>query len=54
MFRSSFFNVPVSGITLTRKDTNQAAIALGFHLFPSRTGKLSPCAPMVLHRNAGE
>ena len=32
----------------------QAAIAAGFHLFPSRTEKLSPPAPMVLHRNAGE
>ena len=27
----------------------QAAIAAGFHLFPSRTEKLSPLAPMVLH-----
>ena len=24
-------------------------IALGFHLFPFRTEKLSPSAPMVLH-----
>ena len=32
----------------------QVAIAAGFHLFPSRTEKLSPCAPMVLLRNAGE
>jgi len=30
------------------------AIAVGFHLFPSRTEKLSPRAPMVLRRNAGE
>ncbi len=37
-----------------RKDTNQVAIAVGFHLFPSRTEKLSPRAPMVLRRNAGE
>ncbi len=32
-----------------RKDTNQVAIAVGCHLFPSRTEKLSPLAPMVLH-----
>ena len=32
----------------------QVAIAAGFHLFPSRTEKLSPRAPMVLLRNAGE
>ena len=33
---------------------NQVATAPGFHLFPSRTEKLSPGAPMVLHRNVGE
>ena len=27
----------------------QVAIAAGFHLFPFRTEKLSPLAPMVLH-----
>ena len=27
----------------------QAVIASGFHLFPFRTEKLSPSAPMVLH-----
>ena len=32
----------------------QVALAPVFHLFPSRTEKLSPGAPMVLHRNAGE
>ena len=37
-----------------RDRTNQVAIAVGFHLFPSRTEKLSPRAPMVLRRNAGE
>ena len=36
------------------EDKIQAATAPGFHLFPSRTEKLSPAAPMVLHRNAGE
>ena len=30
----------------------QVAIVPGFHLFPSRTEKLSPAAPMVL-RNSG-
>ena len=29
-------------------------IALGIHLFPSRTEKLSPTAPMVLHLVVGE
>ena len=29
-------------------------IALGFHLFPFRTEKLSPTAPMVLQRFVGE
>ena len=28
--------------------------AEGVHLFPSRTEKLSPSWPMVLHHNAGE
>ena len=32
----------------------RVVIAAGFHLFPFRTEKLSPLAPMVLHRNAGE
>ena len=32
----------------------QVVLAPVFHLFPSRTEKLSPGAPMVLHRNAGE
>ena len=32
----------------------QVIIALGFHLFPSRTEKLSPTAPMVLHLVVGE
>ena len=32
----------------------QAAMAAGFHLFPFRTEKLSPPAPMVLQCNAGE
>ena len=32
----------------------QVVIAVGFHLFPFRTEKLSPLAPMVLQYNAGE
>ena len=32
----------------------QAVIAPGFHLFPFRTEKLSPVAPMVLRCNVGE
>jgi hypothetical protein len=32
----------------------QVVIAAGSHLFPFRTEKLSPPAPMVLHSNAGE
>ena len=32
----------------------QVAMAAGPHLFPFRTEKLSPPAPMVLQCNAGE
>ena len=32
----------------------QVVIAAGSHLFPFRTEKLSPLAPMVLQCNAGE
>ena len=32
----------------------QVVIAVGSHLFPFRTEKLSPLAPMVLQCNAGE
>ena len=34
--------------------TYQVVIAAGSHLFPFRTEKLSPPAPMVLQCNAGE
>ena len=34
--------------------SNQVVIAAGSHLFPFRTEKLSPPAPMVLQCNAGE
>ena len=37
-----------------RAKDNQAVIAAGSHLFPSRTEKLSPPAPMVLHTSVGE
>ena len=33
---------------------HQVVIAAGSHLFPFRTEKLSPLAPMVLQCNAGE
>ena len=32
----------------------QVVIAMGFHLFPFRTEKLSPFTPMVLHLVVGE
>ena len=32
----------------------KAVIAVVFHLFPSRTEKLSPLALMVLHTSVGE
>ena len=32
----------------------QVVIAAGSHLFPFRTEKLNPLAPMVLQCNAGE
>ena len=39
---------------MARRTDNQAAMAAGPHLFPSRTEKLSPPAPMVLRTSAGE
>ena len=38
----------------SRGKHNQAAMAAGTHLFPSRTEKLSPPAPMVLRTSVGE
>ena len=32
------------------KDKNKAAIARGLHLYPFRTEKLNPAAPMVLRK----
>ena len=40
--------------TCQLKKIHQVVIAVGAHLFPFRTEKLSPLAPMVLHCNAGE
>ena len=37
-------------IVMNRDEDIQVAIASGFHLFPFRTEKLSPTAPMVLPR----
>ena len=38
----------------TGEAKHQVVIASGSHLFPFRTEKLSPIAPMVLQCNAGE
>ena len=51
MYAGRSFSFPTmstytSGFTCT---LIQAVIAAGSHLFPSRTEKLSPLAPMVLH-----
>ena len=46
----SFF---ISHFSFERSDI-QVVIAAGSHLFPFRTEKLSPPAPMVLQCNAGE
>ena len=40
--------------TCELKTRHQVVIAVGSHLFPFRTEKLSPLAPMVLQCNAGE
>ena len=39
---------------ITVRNFHQVAIAAGSHLFPFRTEKLSPLAPMVLQCNVGE
>ena len=36
-------------VKIIHLDIFKAVIAAGSHLFPSRTEKLSPLAPMVLH-----
>ena len=59
-FWSKMFNVATSFArfaTLGQRMFNeiyQVVIAAGSHLFPFRTEKLSPLAPMVLQCNAGE
>ena len=45
---------PVPPTSNPRPDRHQVVIASGSHLFPFRTEKLSPPAPMVLQCNAGE
>ena len=58
----SYFQVLVYSILSTSKvllvenvnSLYQVVIAAGSHLFPFRTEKLSPLAPMVLQCNAGE
>ena len=45
--------VPIVDIVTIQRN-NQVVIAAGSHLFPFRTEKLSPLAPMVLQCNAGE
>ena len=41
-------------LLITNQKSYQVVIAAGSHLFPFRTEKLSPPAPMVLQCNAGE
>ena len=49
----SHFSLLTSHFSFERSDI-QVVIAAGSHLFPFRTEKLSPLAPMVLQCNAGE
>ena len=42
-------NAKVNLISHNRLVNIKVVIALGIHLFPFRTEKLSPMAPMVLH-----
>ena len=51
--RNASYASPASNASPTRK-SYQVVIAAGSHLFPFRTEKLSPPAPMVLQCNAGE
>ena len=46
-------NGPLSAVS-RQSESYQVVIAAGSHLFPFRTEKLSPPAPMVLQCNAGE
>ena len=46
--------VPIVPIVTIQRKIYQVVIAAGSHLFPFRTEKLSPLAPMVLQCNAGE
>ena len=52
-FLISNFSFLITHFSFERSDI-QVVIAAGSHLFPFRTEKLSPLAPMVLQCNAGE
>ena len=52
-FIISNFSLLITHFSFERSDI-QVVIAAGSHLFPFRTEKLSPLAPMVLQCNAGE
>ena len=54
--REVVMNIPHYSFLITHLSVaiNQVVIAAGSHLFPFRTEKLSPPAPMVLQCNAGE
>ena len=52
-FLISNFSLLITYFSFERSDI-QVVIAAGSHLFPFRTEKLSPLAPMVLQCNAGE
>ena len=43
-----------AGVRCVMRKDILVVIAAGFHLFPFRTEKLSPPAPMVLRCDAGE
>ena len=47
-------NCQLSIVNCQFSEAIQVVIAAGSHLFPFRTEKLSPPAPMVLQCNAGE
>ena len=52
--RTAYEAVTSSSCVTDVKPYIQVVIAAGSHLFPFRTEKLSPPAPMVLQCNAGE
>ena len=50
----AIFSVVLEVLLVDMSPYYQVVIAAGSHLFPFRTEKLSPLAPMVLQCNAGE